>query len=87
MHGYEDVQCDLSTLEVARVGGLRETTQAWEPYVLVNAAGCEVEPVAVFLRDLQAAGRPHATLRSYALDLLRWFRFSAGTCSAQGCGG
>jgi integrase len=75
MHGYEDVQRDLSTLVVARVGCLRETAQAWEPYVVVDAAGTEVEPVTVFLRDLQAAGRPHATLRSYALDLLRWLRF------------
>jgi site-specific recombinase XerD len=31
--------------------------------------------VAAFLRDLQAAGRSPATLRSYGLDLLRWFRF------------
>jgi hypothetical protein len=31
--------------------------------------------VAEFLRDLQAAGRPATTQRSYALALLRWFRF------------
>ena len=31
--------------------------------------------VAEFFRDLQAAGRPDSTLRSYGLDLLRWFRF------------
>jgi hypothetical protein len=30
--------------------------------------------VAAFLRDLQAAGRSQATLRSYGMDLLRWFR-------------
>ncbi|HSL08837.1 MAG TPA: tyrosine-type recombinase/integrase, partial [Pseudonocardiaceae bacterium] len=34
-----------------------------------------VEPVAAYLRDLQAAGRSAATARSYGLDLLRWFRF------------
>ena len=29
-----------------------------------------------FLRDLQAAGRPATTQRSYSLALLRWFRFT-----------
>ena len=31
--------------------------------------------VAAFFRDLQAAGRSEATVRSYGMDLLRWFRF------------
>ena len=35
-----------------------------------------MEPVSEFLRDLQAAGRPATTQRSYALALLRWFRFT-----------
>ena len=47
----------------------------WEPYRLVDADGLAVEPVAAYLRDLQAADRSAATARSYALDLLRWFRF------------
>ena len=34
-----------------------------------------MEPVAVFLRELLAAGRSAATLRSYGMDLLRWWRF------------
>lgn len=29
----------------------------------------------MFFRDLQAAGRSASTLRSYGMDLLRWFRF------------
>jgi hypothetical protein len=32
--------------------------------------------VSEFLRDLRAAGRPATTQRSYALALLRWFRFT-----------
>ena len=35
-----------------------------------------MEPVSEFLRDLQAAGRPATTQRSYSLALLRWFRFT-----------
>jgi site-specific recombinase XerD len=34
-----------------------------------------VEAAAAYFRDLQAAGRSAATVRSYAMDLLRWFRF------------
>ena len=34
-----------------------------------------MESVAVFLRELLAAGRSPATLRSYGMDLLRWWRF------------
>ncbi|WP_222432366.1 tyrosine-type recombinase/integrase [Leekyejoonella antrihumi] len=47
----------------------------FEPYRLVDADGVLVVPVAAFLRDLQACGRSVSTLRSYGMDLLRWFRF------------
>ncbi len=58
-----------------QVGRVVATDDTWEPYRLVDFDGIAVESVAVFLRDLQAAGRSAATARSYALDLLRWFRF------------
>ena len=69
---------DLTTydqLVVARVGSLQETADHWEPCRVVAPDGTTVVAVAAFLADLQAAGRSAATLRSYALDLLRWFRF------------
>lgn len=47
----------------------------WQPWRLLDPAGETVEPVATFLRDLQAGGRSAGTQRSYALALLRWFRF------------
>jgi hypothetical protein len=75
MPGYEDRQRDLAELVVPRHGGLCETQRPAEPYALVDPDGEQIEPVAVFLQDLQAAGRPPATQRSYAVDLLRWFRF------------
>ena len=34
-----------------------------------------VAPAAAYLRDVQACGRSESTLRSYGMDLLRWFRF------------
>ena len=66
---------DLAALVVAQAGRLVGTDDPWEPYRLVDADGAVVEPVAAYLRDLQAADRAAATARSYGLDLLRWFRF------------
>jgi len=42
---------------------------------LVDVDGAPVEAVTAYFRDLQAAGRSEATVRSYGMDLLRWFRF------------
>jgi hypothetical protein len=67
---------DLGSLAVPAVGVLVETGDLWEPYFLSGPGGGRVEPVSEFLRDLQAAGRPATTQRSYSLALLRWFRFT-----------
>jgi len=66
---------DLLALVVPRSGALEATGNPFEPYRLVDAGGVIVAPVTVYLGDLQACGRPAATQRSYAMDLLRWFRF------------
>jgi hypothetical protein len=71
----DEVGRDLAGLVVASAGGLVETGDRWEPYRLVDQVAEPVVPVSMFLRELQAAGRAAATQRSYALDLLRWFRF------------
>jgi site-specific recombinase XerD len=71
----ERVPPDLSTITVTPVGRLVGTGEREQPYRLVDADGASVQPVAAFFADLQAAGRSSATLRSYGLDLLRWFRF------------
>jgi site-specific recombinase XerD len=70
-----DLPRDLAALAVPRAGRLVETGDPWEPYRLADASGCAVVPVTAYLQDLQAAGRPAATQRSYAMDLMRWFRF------------
>jgi hypothetical protein len=66
---------DLSGLVVPRSGRLEVSGDEREPFRLIGADGQVAEPVMVFLRDLQAAGKSPATLRSYAVDLLRWWRF------------
>ena len=71
----QETSRDLSVLVVPQAGRVVATDDVWEPYRLVDGDGILVESVAVYLRDLQAAGRSAATARSYGLDLLRWFRF------------
>ena len=66
---------DLVTLVVDSVGAVVETDLMWEPYRLVDPVGAVVGSVTDFLQELQTSGRSPATQRSYALDLLRWFRF------------
>ena len=73
--GGSETPRDLGSLLIAQVGALRETGDRWEPWRLVDADGDVIEGVAAFLAELQAAGRSEATMRSYGMDLLRWFRF------------
>jgi len=69
---------DLSRLVVSRAGRLVATGDVREPYRIVGPGGEVVEPVSVFLRDLLASGKSASTLRSYSVDLLRWWRFLDG---------
>ncbi len=75
MINFGDGARDLSSLRVLRCGALEATGDLFEPYQVVDVDGVVAAPVAAYLRDLQACGRPAATQRSYAMDLLRWFRF------------
>lgn len=66
---------DLALMPVPQVGRLRDTGDRALPWALTDAAGDDVAAVASYFRELQAAGCSPATLRSYGMDLLRWFRF------------
>jgi integrase len=66
---------DLAGMVVPQVGRLVTTGDPWVAFRVVDADGREVEAVRAYFEDLQAAGRSAATLRSYGMDLLRWFRF------------
>jgi len=70
-----DEERDLPALAVPRVGAVGSGGDLWEPVRLTDAGGGSVLPVTAFLKELQAVGRSTATQRSYAMDLLRWFRF------------
>ena len=66
---------DLARLAVPALGCVTATGDVWEPYQLVDPCGAVVGSAGLFLKDLQASGRSLSTQRSYALALLRWFRF------------
>ena len=66
---------DLSVLVVPTVGAVEAGSDLWAPVRLIDSDGGPVVAVMAFLRELQASGRSAATQRSYAMDLLRWFRF------------
>ncbi len=70
-----EVPRDLLGLAVPLAGAVVGTGDRGEPYRLTDAGGVVVEAVSEFFRELQAAGRSAATVRSYGMDLLRWFRF------------
>jgi len=60
--------------DLPRLGAVVRGPARSLPYVVVDAAGREVEPVSVFLWDLQLSDVSPLTCRSYGHDLLRWFR-------------
>ncbi|MFJ9854984.1 tyrosine-type recombinase/integrase [Streptomyces sp. NPDC101150] len=68
---------EVSGLVVARVGRVQPTTATTLPWVVLDDAGRAITPASEFLRELLACGNTSACCRSYAFDLLRWFRFLA----------
>jgi integrase len=66
---------DLRHLVLPEDGRLAETEDPWEPYQLLDAQERAIEPVALYFRDLMAGDCAPLTLRSYGMDLLRWWRF------------
>lgn len=75
MDAAQEESRDLARLVVAQVGQLVATGERFEPYRLLDPDGEVVPGATAFFSELQAAGRSVATLRSYGMDLLRWFRF------------
>ena len=67
---------DLDRLVVGRWGSVRPggSGVAW---VVQDAEGLIVGPVAEFLRDFAARGNSAGSVRSYAYVLLRWWRWLA----------
>jgi Phage integrase, N-terminal SAM-like domain len=61
-------------VDLVQTGRVVATDRRSLPYVMVGEDGDEVEPVSRFLRELALSDRSPLTCRSYAIDLLRWWR-------------
>lgn len=57
-----------------RTGAVCAGVTATLPFVVVDEQGVEIEPFSTFLRDLMLTDMSPLTARSYAQDLLRWWR-------------
>ena len=66
---------DVVALEVPGVGRVEETGDALRPFCLIDGEGAEVAAVTEFLHHMLADDASPASLRSYAYELLAWFRF------------
>ncbi|MGY0063643.1 site-specific integrase [Streptomyces sp. LZ34] len=69
---------DLVDFVLPEVGGLVETADPARPYALLDENGAVVAPMEAFFAELQACSRLATTIRSYGMDLLRWWRFLSG---------
>ncbi|MFE5597297.1 hypothetical protein [Streptomyces sp. NPDC056549] len=61
-------------VRLPRVGAVVAGTTPSLPWLVVDAAGREIDPVSVYLRDRTLGDASTATCRSYGYDLLRWHR-------------
>lgn len=68
---------DLLQLTVPVVGDVVTTDEPDVPFTITDAAGEPVEPVTEFMRDFGAGDVSTTSCRSYAYDLLRWWRWLA----------
>lgn len=72
-----DAGRDVAGLRLPVVGSVVATDQVGLPFTVVDAAGRPVEPISEFMREMVAGDMPDSSCRSYAFDLLRWWRFLA----------
>jgi hypothetical protein len=66
---------DVTSLQVPRVGRVEETGDRLVPFRLLDEHGVEEPAVTEFLHHMLADDASPASLRSYAYELLSWFRF------------
>ena len=71
---FDDVERDISTIVLPRWGKV-VPTNGLVSWLVVDPDGVPVEPVRRFLADFVAQDNSPGSVRSYAHDLLRWWRW------------
>jgi hypothetical protein len=61
-------------VDLSRAGEVVTGVTSLPPFIVLDAHGVEIEPITAYLRDLALSDVSPLTCRSYAFDLLRWFR-------------
>ena len=77
MGGVNDVERDFESIRLPEWGRVVATDDGMVPFVVVDPDGCRVEPIQRFLREFLARDRSRGSVRSYAFDLHRRWRFLA----------
>jgi integrase len=68
---------DIRALTLPLVGEVVATDEPGVPFTITDAAGVPVDAVSEFMRDFSAGDVSSSSCRSYAHDLLRWWRWLA----------
>lgn len=71
---FDDADRSIETIAVARWGRVG-SSEGVVPWLVFDDDGVAVEPVLRFLTDFVAQGNRPWSVRSYAYDLLRWWRW------------
>ena len=72
----DDVRTALleGRIDLPRIGEVRAGDRPSLPFLVVDASETEVDPISKYLQDLVLGDASPLTCRSYAHDLLRWWR-------------
>lgn len=71
---FDELDRDVRALRLPDWGRVA-ASDVLVPFVVVDAEGVAVEPIRRFLREFVAQDQAAGSVRSYAFDLLRWWRF------------
>ena len=71
---FDEVERDVAAVRLPSWGRVGSAAGA-VPWLVYDDAGDSVEPIRRYLRDFVARGNGDGSTRSYAFDLLRWWRW------------
>lgn len=71
---FDEVERDVGSIRLSRWGRV-VPTEGVVPWLVVDPDGVPVEPVCRFLVDFVARDNRPGSVRNYAYDLLRWWRW------------
>ena len=74
MRLFDDGDRDVSSIQLSRWGRVVAGTGS-VLWLVIDRIGVPVEPIRRFLIDFMARDNRGASVRSYAYDLLRWWRW------------